>query len=97
MMTGASPKGCCGRAFGLSRCGGEYAAVGLRLLQHQPHTFHVEARTAPVALGVEIAEKELALQPMGDRGDASGVSPAHRALVVEQNAVRGRKLRDNSP
>jgi hypothetical protein len=27
---------------------------------------------APVALGVEIAEKELALQPVGDGSDASG-------------------------
>jgi hypothetical protein len=26
---------------------------------------------APVALGIEVAEEELALQAMGDRGDAS--------------------------
>jgi hypothetical protein len=50
---------------------------------------------APVAPGVEIAEKELALQPVGDGSDASGDLAgdegltADRALVVEQDSVRG--------
>jgi hypothetical protein len=45
--------------------GGEDVIVGLRQLQHQPHAFHIVAGTAPVALGVEIAEKELALTAHG--------------------------------
>jgi hypothetical protein len=49
--------------------GGEHVIVGLGLLQHQPHAFHKVARMAPIALGVEVAEKKLALQPMGDRRD----------------------------
>src|SRR5271170_3278968 len=82
-------------AYRMGFAGGEHVIVGLRLLQHQPHAFHIVARMAPVALGVEIAEKQLALQPMGDRGDTAGDLAgdeglaADRALMVEQNAVRG--------
>jgi hypothetical protein len=51
--------------------GGKHVIVGLGLLQHQPHAFHIVARMAPIALSVEVAEKQLALQPMGDRGDTA--------------------------
>ena len=49
---------------------------------------------APIALGVEIAEIELVLEPMMDRRDRTGnftrnesFAP-NRALMVEENAVR---------
>ena len=35
--------------------------VGLRLLQHEPHGLDVFAGVAPVALGVQVAERELRL------------------------------------
>jgi hypothetical protein len=59
---------------------------------------------ALIAIGFEIAEQELPLQPLGDRGDASpdlsrdeGLA-ANRALMVEQNSVRRcHRSRDSSP
>src|SRR3546814_10102668 len=50
---------------------------------------------APVALGVEISEIELVLQPLSDRGrgacDLAGHErlAADRRFMVEQDAVRG--------
>ena len=75
--------------------GRDHVVVGRLLLQHQPHGFDIVARMAPVALGVEIADIELAL-PLGlDRGDRArdfardeGLA-ADRALMIEQDAVGG--------
>ncbi len=75
--------------------GRQHVVVGLVLLQHPPHALDIVAGMAPVAQGVEIAEEQLALQAMGDRRDGAGDLAgdeglaADRALVVEQDAVRG--------
>ena len=46
--------------------GGDDVVVGLLLLEHQPHRLDVVAGEAPVALGVEVAEEQLLLQPVLD-------------------------------
>ena len=80
-------------AVGLA--GGDDVVVGLVLLQHQPHRLDVVAGVAPVALGVEVAEHDLVLQPELDAGDRVGdlagheLEPAARALVVEEDAAAG--------
>ena len=47
-------------AHGVRLAGGDDVVVGLVLLEHQPHGLDVVAGEAPVALGVEVAEAQLA-------------------------------------
>src|SRR5690554_4368774 len=75
--------------------GRQHVVVRGVLLEDPPHPLGVVARVPPVAPGVEVAQVEPALQPVVDRrhrpGDLAGDEglAAHRALVVEQDAVRG--------
>jgi len=70
--------------------GGHDVVVRLVLLEHEPHGLHVVAREAPVALGVEVAEPQLLLEPRLDPGGAVGdlagheLQPAPGRLVVEE-------------
>ena len=48
--------------------GGDHVVVGLVLLEHQPHRLDVVRRVSPVALGVEVAERELVLEAELDAG-----------------------------
>ena len=72
--------------------GGDHVVVGLVLLEHQPHGLDVVLGVAPVALGVEVAERELVLQAELDGGRAMGdlagdeLEPAALALVVEKDS-----------
>src|ERR1700733_13909101 len=75
--------------------GGEHIIVGLVLLHDPPHAFDIVAGVAPIALRVEIAEKQRRLQAeldgrhrTGDLARHEGLA-ADRAFVVEQNSVRG--------
>src|SRR5581483_161291 len=74
---------------------GEHVVVGLGLLHDHPHALGVIAGMAPVAPGVEVADIEGLLLPGADRGHGAGYLArnerfaADRALVVEQDAVRG--------
>src|SRR5262249_49850385 len=73
----------------------QHVVVGLGLLHDQPHAFDIVAGVAPVTLCIEIAEIERLL-PVGLDG---GNGPrdlacheslaAHRAFMIEQNAVGG--------
>ncbi len=82
-------------AHRMALAGREHIIAGLILLQHQPHSLDEIARVPPVALGVEIAEEQLRLQPVLDRchsardlaGDESFA--AQRAFVIEQDPARG--------
>ena len=71
---------------------GDHIVRGLVLLEHQPHRPHVVARKSPVALGVEIAHRQLRRQPERDPGGAVGhlardeFQASPRRLVVEQDA-----------
>src|SRR5580692_72553 len=73
----------------------QHKIVGLVLLHDPPHAFDIVAGMAPIALGVEIAEKQRRLQAELDgrhgAGDLAGHEglAADRAFVVEQDAVRG--------
>src|SRR5437899_553615 len=79
----------------MALAGRQHVVVWLLLLQDQPHSFDIVARMSPVARGIEIAEVHSLLQAMLDRrhrardlaGDESFA--ADRALVVEQDPVRG--------
>src|SRR5690606_8699081 len=51
---------------------GHHVIVGRGLLEHQPHRLDVVARKAPVALRVEVAERERVGQPQLDARDAVG-------------------------
>src|SRR5487761_714548 len=82
-------------AHRMSLTGRQHIVFGLLLLEDEPHALDVVAGVTPIALGVDIAEKEPLLQPALDRGDCprdlsgdEGLA-AHRRLVVEQDAVRG--------
>jgi hypothetical protein len=52
--------------------GADDVVVGLVLLEHAPHGVDVVGRVAPVALGVEVAEVELALEAVLDAADGAG-------------------------
>src|SRR5262249_37597805 len=74
--------------------GRQHVVVGLLLLKDQPHPFDVVTRMAPIPLGVEIAEKQLVLQPVLDCRDGTcdfagyeGLPP-DGAFMVKQDAVR---------
>src|SRR5262245_63964985 len=77
--------------------GRKHIVIGLTLLQDQPHPLDKVAGVSPVARGIEVAEKQLLLQPAFDRRDRSrdlasdeGFA-SDRALVVEKNSVGGVK------
>jgi hypothetical protein len=57
--------------------GGDHVVVGLGLLEHQPHGLDVVAGEAPVALGVEVAEPQLAREPQRDPRHAVGDLAGH--------------------
>src|SRR5258706_134377 len=73
--------------------GGDHEVLGLLLLQHQPLHLDVILGVAPVALRIEVAQEERVLQPQLDARERArdlardeGLA-AHRALVVEEDAV----------
>ncbi len=75
--------------------GRQHVVVRLVLLQHHPHALDIVAGMAPVALGIEIADEQLVLlagldrrHRAGDLARDEGLA-ADRALVIEQDAVRG--------
>ena len=47
-------------AHGVALAGGDHVVVGLGLLEHQPHGFHVFAGVAPIALGLEVPQAQFA-------------------------------------
>lgn len=65
------------------------------MLENQPHAFHVVPGVAPVAQGVQVAQVELVLHPLGNAGGRQSdfprdeVFPAAFAFMVEQDAVDG--------
>ena len=67
--------------------------VRLILLQHEPHCFDIIAGEAPIALGIEVAQEELLLQPFLDASGGTRDLAGHerlaapRTLVIEQDAV----------
>ena len=69
--------------------------VRLVLLQHEPHRAHVVPGVAPVAPGVEVAERHVALEAEADRGGRvrhlarHEVERAPRGLVVVEDPGRG--------
>ena len=73
----------------------QHVVVGRLLLQDAPHALDVVARMAPIALGVEVAEVEAVLEAdLHARHSTRDLAcherlAADRALVVEQDAVRG--------
>ena len=73
--------------------GRDHEVVRLVLLEHQPHRLDVVLGKAPVALGVEVAQVQLLLQPQLDArrraGDLAGDErlAAPLGLVVEEDAV----------
>ncbi len=79
------------------RPGGDDVIVRRVLLQHQPHRLDIVARVAPVALGVDVAEPQLAGEAKLDAGDAIGhlagneLDASQRRFVVEQDAARSVK------
>jgi hypothetical protein len=69
----------------------------LILLQHLPHGYHVVGGVAPIPLGVQVAQVELVLLSGHNRRQRprnlardKGLAPSRR-LMVEQNAVAGKK------
>ena len=72
-----------------------HVVVGAVLLEHHPHGADVVGRVPPVALRVEVAERQFVAQSRLDAGDAVGdlagdeLQPATRGLMVEQDARRG--------
>ena len=82
-------------AHAVRLAGRQHVVVRRVLLQDPPHALDVVAGMAPVAPGIEVAEVQPLLQPERDRRDRArdlagdeGLA-AQRALVVEQDAVRG--------
>ena len=70
--------------------GGDDEILRAGVLQNPPHRFHIIARIAPIAAGVEIAQVQLLLQPQFDARQRPGDFPgderfsATRRFVVEQ-------------
>ena len=78
-------------AHRVADAGGDDVVVGLVLLQHQPHRAHVVAGKSPVAMRVEIADRQRVGEPELDPRDAVGhlardeLEAAPRRLVVEEH------------
>ncbi len=80
-------------AHGMGFAGCEHKVVAFIVLKDSPHAFDIFGRVTPVALRIEVAEKQFILQIVFDGGngarnfarDESFAAP--RALVVEQDAV----------
>ena len=77
--------------------GRDHVVVGLVLLEHQPHRLDVVLGVAPVALGVEVAERAArrcrpSLIAAACHGDLAGdeLEPAARRLVVEEDPASRR-------
>ena len=72
---------------------GDDEVLGLAGLEDEPHTLDVVLGVAPVAQGVEVAEVEFVLKPLGDAGGGEGDLARDEglatalALVVEEDAV----------
>ena len=72
--------------------------AGSVLLQHQPHGTYIIGRVAPVALHVEVAQRELVVDFVGDAGHAVRHLARHELeatpgrLVVEQDPRGGVKV-----
>ena len=64
--------------------GGEDVIVGLRLLQNPPHALDIVAGVAPIALGVEVAEKNPVLLAAFDRGDRPGDLSGHEGFAAQR-------------
>ena len=79
---------------GVRLAGGDHVVAGLRLLHHQPHRLDVVAGEAPVALGVEVAHRDVLLETELDPGDGHAHLAGHelgsaaRRLVVEEDPGR---------
>src|SRR5207237_9923368 len=83
-------------AYRTGLAGRQHEIVGCIGLQYPVHALDIITRMTPVALGLEVAEIEHLFEAGLDAGDATrdlarhkGLS-ADRALVVEQDAVRGK-------
>src|SRR5438874_181438 len=69
--------------------------VRLGLLQNAPHAIDVIARVSPIALGIEVSQKEPVLKTQMDCRDRARDFPRHkglgpgRSLMVEQDSIRG--------
>ncbi len=78
--------------------GGKDKIVGLVLLQHQPHAFHIIACKSPVPLRIHIAQRQLFLIACHNVGDGKGDFSCHKVLassgrlMVKQNAVAGKHI-----
>jgi hypothetical protein len=72
--------------------GGKHIVVGLVLLEHHPHPFHIVAGMTPITLGIQVAEKKPILYAELDgrnrTGDLAGDErlAAGRAFVVERQS-----------
>jgi hypothetical protein len=86
-------------AHAVGLAGGEDVVAGLVALQHGVHAGHVLPRVAPVALGVQVAQAQLALLAVLDARHRQAdlarheLRPAQRALVVEEDARGGVQAR----
>ena len=84
VVAGARERGVEELADGVGLAGRDHVVVGDVLLQHQPHRLDVVAGEAPVARGVEVAERDRVLQaeldPRQRVGDLAGdeLEPALR-------------------
>ena len=80
-------------AVGLARA--DYVIISLVLLQHQPHGPDIIAGKSPVALGLQVAQPQLLVQPQLDPSDAMSDFPsdelqaAPRRFMIEQDARAG--------
>src|SRR3546814_2196440 len=57
--------------------GGQYIVVRPVLLQDPPHAVDIVPCVSPIALRVEIAEVEMALQPMGENRKSTRLNSSH--------------------
>src|SRR5258706_13439299 len=75
----------------LARC--HHVIVRGVLLKHEPHGFHVVSGVTPIALRVEIAEKQLLLQPALNAAECARYFARYKrfpppwGFVIEENAV----------
>ena len=82
-------------AHGNLFAGGDDEIVRGFLLEHHPLHADVVLGVAPVAQGIDVAEKQAGLEALGDVGDGAGDLAgdeglaAARGLVVEEDAVAG--------
>ena len=74
---------------------GQYKVIGLILLQHHPHSFHVVASMAPITFGIDVSEVQTVTFSEVYFGNSASNLSSHKrtttagTFMVKEDAING--------